>query len=188
MPYSSLEELDAIFEAAMKKIPKKQKALNKAIAHPKEKYSNPSHWIPGRNIAIIHQDSGTLIGNFIEYTHQSETHCRKLVRADGEPSAFEYVQGSWWLGENIKAPRPLPSTTHYHIRIKLLLDELNLFTPSAALDIEVEHKGVRRAVLTEDTLFASETTDTLLTLPAGTNIYPLLGFTNKVYIKEELNL
>lgn len=153
-------------------------------------YSNPENWKRTRGIALIHQETQTLLGNFSEYIHRTVKGCRKLLREEGPLAveAAEAVSGSWWLGEERK---PVPRESWMERRsatMHLHLPALQIHAPACGLVVLLEYGGIRRAELAEDTLFAAEAGGSLISLPAGLDIYPAMDHDGKVRLRMEIGL
>lgn len=171
---------------------KEHKSGGEPPAHPQALYTNPDNWQRGQCVALIHEDTETLLGNFTEYLHKSVAGARRLVRDEAcgiPPSKIERVSGSWWLGST---PTPEPRQDWHTQRIVIVharLDTLGLHSPACELTIHLSYgTGIERAELTTDTLFAGQSADDLLEFPAGTNILDQLSLETKVKIKSELSL
>lgn len=176
-----MDSLDDLINAAVASIPKKQKA------EPKRPPSllNIESWKPGRGIALIHAESSTLLGNFIEHLHPSGA--RRLVRAEGPVavSAAESVSGSWWLGEGRQPVARKEWHETKRLFVHLLLSGLKAHSPAVEIQVFLAYGGIERVELAETTLFASTMDDSLVELPAGCNVLEVLSLDSKVKIREE---
>jgi hypothetical protein len=145
-----------------------------------------------RGVALIHEETETLLGNFSEYTHNSVASCRKLVREDSliPVSAAERVSGSWWLGAD---RRPEPKQVWHEQRpciIHLHLDKLMVHSPICELTVHLSYGSIARVELTLDTTFAAEDgkQEQLLYLPAGTNVLEVMSLDCKLAVRKELGI
>lgn len=155
-------------------------------------YTNPDNWIKVRGIALVHQETQTLLGNFTEYVHRSVRECRKLLRESDtlEVAAVEFVTGKWWLADTRK-PEPVQVWhTTRSCRVHVYLPDLGVHAPATLLTIFLSHGSIARAELAEDTRLAQwlSQNEQLLDLPAGTDVYEFLAPACKIKIKEELGL
>jgi len=197
---STNDLLDQLVSEAVARV----KADKKAAQHKKEQrlggepptqpqalFTNPENWQRGQSIALIHEDTETLLGHFTEYLHKSVAGARRLVRDEASgipPARVERVSGSWWLGTT-RQPEPRQEWhTQRTVIIHAQLDRLRLHSPACELVAHLAYGGIERVELAVDTLFAGENADDLLTLAAGTNILGELSHACKVNIKTELAL
>ena len=195
------DDLDALFAVAKKHIIADRNAKAAAAKLPKRiggpvaeepnaLFSNPENWHRTRGVAIIHKETETLLGNFSEYIHKTVASCRKLVR-EAEPisvSAAEYVDGSWYL-EASAAPE---QRQEWHERrtvvVDLLLPELKLHAPLIELEVHLSYGAMARVELATSTILAGivGSPTQLVTLPAGTNVLPMMSAECKLKVREEL--
>ena len=155
-------------------------------------YSNPENWNRTRGIALIHEETQTLLGNFSEYVHRSVAECRRLVR-EAIPitvSATESVSGSWWIAADA-SPEPRqdwhekrPAIIHLH------LTKLAVHSPCCEVEVHLSYGGIVRVELAVDTQFAQEDGKAaqLLFLPKGTNVLGEMSQDSKVALRVELAL
>lgn len=192
-----MEDIEALFTAATKAAlhEKRMAHTKRATFKVKEKedrvvpafsFLDESQWHRARGIALIHADSETLLGNFIEWTHASGA--RKLLRSDSpiSVSVVERVSGSWWLGSaHTITPRAEWHETK-RIFIHLHLAELGLRSPAVEVLVALEYGGIARLELVEETKFASE--GSLVFLPAGTDILASCDLDTKLNVRRECGL
>ena len=185
----SLDDLFAEAKAQLRKAKTERAAA--PVTQPGQLYSNPANWKPGRHLAVIHQETGTLLGVFTEYLHRTEADCRRLTRATAPHTVqgTEFVSGSWWITE-AKRPVPRPSDhTHQEAIIHVQLENLKLHSPGCTLRVLISYGAVARIELAQDTLFAqTDGAEELLMLPAGTNIQEEMSRDSKIALRMELAL
>ena len=177
-------------ERAVKaKTPKKQRPPDLPV-EPERLYTNPENWTRKRGLALIHEETQTLLGNFSEYVHKDGT-SRKLLREDGVlvVEATETVSGDWWIGqgrEEIAAPE------HWHTQRQVVcsieLPELGVHSPACPLIVWLSYGHMARITLEFETMLAQRESqrDQLLFLPAGVNILSLMSHDCKVAVRIEL--
>ena len=170
--------------------PSKAKHLADASKTMHELFTLSENWHRTQGVALIHKETETLLGNFSEYLHNTVKGARKLVREEAPitVSAAEYVEGSWWLGPDIK---PVPREEWREQRrafIKIHLPTLGLFAPLVAVVAHIAFGGIHRVELEENTQFADEAGKILVTLPAGVSILDALSWDAKVSLKKEIGL
>jgi len=155
-------------------------------------YKNPANWKATRGIALIHEETKTLLGNFTEYRHRTDPSARRLVKESPMlplQAGVEYVSGSWWLPPD-ETPKPRRAwQTKLEATLTISLYTLRVYAP----EIEViAHFGVGqldRVELTQETLFAQTpgTAAQMIYLAAGTNILPLMSQESIRVLKLQLN-
>ena len=192
-----LEDLytDALQHAAQKPRrkadPSAKDALPGSAKRMREVFTLPENWERTRGVALMHAETGTLLGNYSEYVHRTVPGCRRLVH-EHTPipvDTIERVPGSWWLGERkdyVKASNSWTETRHAMLDIQL--PELGVAFPLAELTIGLYLGGIMRVELAADTQLASPSGGMLLTLPKGTNILEVLAWEDKISLKQELGL
>lgn len=196
--FDNLEDLytDAII--AQRETVKRKKhadpALRDSVAaaskRMRETFSLDENWERTRAVAFIDRDSGTLLGNFSEYLHRSVPGCKKFLREHSPipVSGVEYVTG--WLGENMAMKRD-EWGRHEDQReaiVDLWLDELMIGSPAVHLIAAVHLGGITRAELATEVQFASQSGNTVLHLPAGTNVFPAMSTDSKIALRKEIHL
>ncbi len=195
---SSLDELFAEARSGMRRaaeaksaLPAKKTVLKAEVVEPAALFTNPDNWIKGVGVALIHEETDTLLGNFIEYTHKSERGCRKLVLEEGllSVSKVERVAGDWWVAARHTeiARREESSTKHTVILPTLDLDKLGVRSPICEVVVHLVGGLLSRVELATETLFAGESPEQLLSLPAGTNLIAVMSRDCKVQLRLEID-
>lgn len=188
------DPLDALWADAMaaeRRFPQQGRVRNatlKQITPTRELWTLPENWLEGRGIALIHEESHTLIGNFREYLHKRVPHTRKLVRQDTPISiqATEHVSGPSWLHIAKDIPPPFVSTEVRECLMDLTLEHLGIFAEAVELRVYFSYGGIARVELAVHTTFHSPDSRTILTLSAGTNVYLTMGLEAKIQLRKEL--
>lgn len=153
-----------------------------------------SWWTKGRGIALIHADSESLLGNFVEYLHPSGA--RKLVRETWPIaiSAVERVEGSWWLGTE-RTPEPRQDWhTKRPVIMHLHLELLGVHAPAVEMMVHIYYGGIARCELAQTSLFTTAGNQersmlpSLIELPAGTNVLEVMGLDAKINLRREVGL
>jgi hypothetical protein len=150
-------------------------------------YRNPANWVRGKGIALIHRASETLLGNFTEYRHRTVADARRLVREDSPPP----VQTVEYIDLDLNASNGLPPKPKRAWQTVLsLTTELRIlaFQAHAAHVPLSAHFGdgqLFRLELAEPTIFLAG--DSLLRLPAGTDVLPELAPAAVTSILAQLN-
>ena len=202
---NNLDDLDSLYKDAkrawLKQNEKKEiatRAKSKGMdadkedapAHPQERYTNAANWTRVRGIALIHEETNTLLGNFGEWVHKTEAGCRKLVREEGpvQIAGTERVSGSWWLpAEQVMEPRQSwhtkqSATLHVH------LEKCKLHAPDCALTVCLSYGSIARVELAADTTFAQadSSEQQLVFLPAGLDILKEMSQDSKIALRLSL--
>lgn len=166
-------------------------ALDHTAKRMREVFSLPENWERTRGIALVHEESHTLLGNYSEYVHKTVKNCRRLVREHAPISiaATELVSGSWWLGER----RPfVDASMKWNVEREAICDvhlpELGVAHPVTELRVGLYLGGIMRVELAADTQFASPGGETLLSLPKGTNLLECMSTDSKIALRKELGL
>ena len=154
-------------------------------------FANPDHWEQQPlGVAIIHEETETLLGNFVEYIHKTVSGCKKLVRAESPlpVGRTERVSGDWWIEKREEVEEAQPWHTKQMVVIHAVLPDLAVHSPATQLLVHLSYGAMCRAELLEDTTFAQleGTVEQLLFLPKGTNILPSLSKDAKINLKMEL--
>ena len=174
--------LDDLFKEARThvKAARKEAARRKeeapASLNPQLRYTNPANWLAGRVVALVHRETNSLIGNFIEWLHISEEGTRKLIQTEApvQVAGIEYVSGDHWLPASHR-PAPLVPDSHslvwkFHTR----LGPLHAQAPSIELRLRIGWHQLVRVELVEPTIFALDAGG-LLCLPMDANILEVLA-------------
>lgn len=196
-------DLDTLLTRAMaRQTPKKTrrkpddlitaKELALAERRMRERFTLPENWEQRRTIALIHEESGTLLGNFTEYVHKLSLGCRRLVRVN-EPAtvdSIEHVQGPSWLNTE-----PLGKTEHAAAEeqreaiLDLHMPEMdNVFAPGVLVSVTLHFGSVARVELAEETRFYSKDKRVQLILEEGLDVREALSLETKIRLKEFLGL
>lgn len=160
--------------------PGDRRSLDAAAKKMRDLYNLPENWERTRGIALIDKSTKTLLGNFSEYVHRTLPATRKLLR-EHLPVAIDATEEcEGYLGEKLSARlRGESWESERHVEAHLLLDELMVEAPSVRVHLFLRLGAIVRAELEVDTQFASVSGQTLLQLPAGTNIYEACGVDSK---------
>lgn len=158
-----------------------------------ELFANPDHWEQQPlGVAIIHEESDTLLGSFVEYIHKTVPKCKKLVRAESPlpVGRTERVSGDWWIEKREEVEEDQPWHTKKMVVVDVLLSSLQCHSPAVQLIVHLSYGAMCRAELLEDTTFGQleGTPEQLLFLPKGTNLLPVLSREAKINLKVELEL
>lgn len=152
--------------------PSIRNALDAATKKMRELYTLPENWEAKRGIALIDRTSSTLIGNFRELVHKSLAGTRRLVR-EHTPiviDATEYCEG--YLGEVLEQRIRGRSWTEQHrVVADLWLDELMVGSPAVQLTVFCHLGAIQRVVLEDAVQFASISGESIMMLPAGTDLF-----------------
>lgn len=201
-PVVSLDLQDLLTRAMARQTPHKPrrrpddqidpKELAQAERRLRERFSLPENWLRVRSVALIHQDTETLLGNFIEFKHKLST-ARKFMRAAGpEPvEAVEFVKGENWLAEPLHRPsKPaVPEREMREAMIDVHLPELeNTFAKDVILDVHLHWGSIARVELMDETVFHSKDRKTQLYLPEGLDILDGMSLECRIKLKEFLGL
>lgn len=152
-------------------------------------YSNPANWREGRAIALIHQPSATLIGNFREMFHLRVDNVRRLVRIESPTlvSGTEEVTEDWWIkGRTFTEKSGVDATIRNCVIETLILSELRASAPEVNLRVILSWGAISRIELISAVTF--ETEAGALLLPAGLDVLKGLSFEAKVEIKKAIGL
>jgi len=197
-----IDDLDSLFNSAIAHAREERKAAvkraeRKSIEAPPAQttqalFLDPKNWTRTRGVALIHEETETILGNFSEYLHTSVPNCRKLVREESPitVSAAERVSGSWWLGENRRIEPRAPWHETRPAIIHVHLDKLMLHAPICEVTVHLSYGSIARVELTLDTQFAAEDEqqEQLVFLPANTNIIDVMSFDCKMALRKELGI
>lgn len=192
------DPLEALYTEVQMKSAHKKKARRNPSVHAsaeaankrfKELYSNPENWTRKRGVALVDLESGTLIGNFSEYLHNTDPHSRKLLREHQPISveATELING--YLGADVESRIRVTAWDHEHrLTISVQLDELMVEAPEVDLKVFTRFGGIVRAELVKETQFASASGNVLLRFVPATNIWEACSTDTKIRIRKELPL
>jgi len=169
---ADFDALEALYTNALLSQPAKAPASKPPKAPAISLFAFPDQWHRTRGIALIHAETDTLLGNFSEYLHNSVAGARRLVREETPiaVTASEYVTGTWWL----ETPHQPAAKSRWHERRRcntnVSLPRLSLFAPLTELEVLLYLGNISRIELANDTEFAGSDGNTLVILPAGTDI------------------
>ena len=192
------EDLNALFKEvrratfAAKPQAKSKQAAPVANTPPRQLYLDPANWTRVTGVALIHAESQTLLGNFIEWQHRTQPDVRKLVRTEEivAVTRTESVSGDWWLGVE---RRPEPKQSSHEKRtvfVHLHLRDLGVHSPACEVIACLVYGGIARVELAIDTMCAQEdgSPEQLLMLPAGTNVLEVMTLDCKLALRKELGI
>lgn len=194
--FDSLEDLynDAQLAAAArnKRQPKGidpalKNALDAESKRLRELYTNPENWEQTHPIALIDKASKAFVGVFIEWKHRTVANTRKLVRTHDMTTftGVEEVEG--YLGAEMEMRiRYRNWDAEHHITSDIVLDDLMLGSPAVQLRVLTHLGATVKVELLLDTPLASMSGNTLLQLPAGTDIFHQLSTDTKIAIRKAL--
>lgn len=184
-----LSDLEDLYTQALLLKPPQRTAKTKAAAAPAiSTFAFPERWVRERAIALIHGPTGTLLGNFALYHHDTVPGARRYVREETLTcvSGCEFVEGTWWLD----LPEPPRDKGHWQevktTTAQAILPSLHLASPAALLNVRLYLGAISRIELAQATEFAGDDGHTLVTLPAGTDIRTLLSRECKIAIRQEV--
>lgn len=179
----------AALAATRAKAPKHIKAGD-SIAPADPRYADPEAWERKRGVALIHDETQTLLGNFIEWRHKTDAGARRLLRTE-EPcviDATEYVEGDWWLAAELEVA-PVEAWHEKRSAVAhLVLPQMGVHSPACPLIVHLSYGAIARVELEVATTFAQMEGAALqlLQLPAGVNVLPLLSKECKMQIWMEV--
>ena len=182
-----MESLDDLFASAMqaknhaakqrelerRKIPSTEK-LQAELLRVKQLYVLPENWSVVRELTLVDRDTKTLLGHFTEFRHKTDASARKLVRS-AEPvlETCEVEEIAGWLGGKQQTHIESSTWTEEHeVTADVWLTDMMVGAPAVALRVCLKFGGIVRLDLVAETQLASAGGNTILTLPAGTNILP----------------
>ena len=173
-------------KAAFERVTKVKSKLDPVDApvEPAGIFANPDNWIEGRGIALVHQETQILLGNFREWRHRSVADARRLVRS-ATPISVEAVE-EVDFGLAVQPPQLAAAAHHSKVQTIRTLD-LVLETPAVAakrvlICVHSYDTWTTKAVLVEPTTFAEE--GTILQLPAGVDILACLTRESKRALRD----
>lgn len=188
LPLDDLSDLESLYTQALLIRPaaKSARAIAKAPP-PAPLFQFPERWVRERAIALIHGPTGTLLGNFALYSHDTVKTAKRYVREDCLTcvSGHEFVEGTWWLD----IPEPPTDKGHWTevktTTAQVILPSLHLSSPAVLLNVRLYLGAISRIELAAETEFAGDDGKTLVRLPAGTDIRALLSRECKIMIRQE---
>lgn len=184
-----LSDLENLYTQALLLKPTAKSARTVArAAPPAPLFQFPERWVRERAIALIHGPTGTLLGNFALYHHDTVLTAKRYVREDTLTvvSGCEFVEGTWWLD----LPEPPRDKGHWQevrsLTTQAILPSLHLSSPAALLNVRLYLGSISRIELAADTEFAGDDGHTLVILPADTDVRQLLSRECKIAIRQEV--
>jgi hypothetical protein len=190
----SLDELFKEARAAMRRQKAVDAAKPKAVksTEPTLEVNLHSNWVAQRSLALVHQETSTLLGTFTEYTNKHFPGARRLVREFSELPVLssEYVTGVWGgpIAPEVQAPKR-PWNCARTVIVDLVLRDLHVSAAKAQVTAYYGEGTLDAVELAEATTFASPPSTTpfsLFNLPADTNILPELSIHSINLIRESV--
>lgn len=187
-------DLDSLWAESRRALREAEERKPKLAPTPKasvrETYTLPENWLPGRILALIHEESHSLIGNYQEFSHRTEKGARKLVRLEGPavPTGTEIVRGWEHLGAETKGH--LIEAQVWEVEREVVIDLplalLGVHASGVPLKVCLRFGAIVRAELKDHTTFSSLDGQMVITLPRGTNVLEVLSLEGKLALREEL--
>jgi hypothetical protein len=184
-------EVEDLISSAIASI-KQAKAPAKKAPSPEASsyYTSPDNWKRTRGVVVVHEETGTLLGNFGEWVHIHESGTRKLIAESAPISVMEIerVSGDWWIAPRHEIASPESWHEKRVLFIPVQLDCLAVQSPAVEVSVHLAHGGIVRVELIEDTMFAQidSAPEQLLHLPKGVNILPVMGRDCRIALRVEL--
>lgn len=172
------------------------KELAEAERRLKLRFLDPANWERTRTVALIHEETETLLGNFAEYKHKLSEGTRKLQRVT-EPTAvqaIERVSGAHWVTDyrdKIGAVRDLSAIAEEEREaiLDLHLPEMDhVFSPEVMVTVKLIWGGIAEVRLTEETRFFSKDRRVQLILPEGIDVLEGMSLDCKLELRKFLGL
>lgn len=188
----SLDELFKEARSAMRKQKERELAAPKPSksVEPALKVNLHSNWVAQRSLALVHQETSTLLGTFTEYTNKHFPGARRLVREFTElpVTSSEYVTGVWGgpQVEPVQAPKR-PWNTMRTLEVDLVLKDLHVSAARVAVTAYYGEGTLDAVELEEAATFASPPSAvpfSLFNLPKGTNVLAELSIHSINAIRE----
>lgn len=170
--------------------PSLRQSLDAAAKKMRELYTLPENWERKRGVALIDDESSVLVGNFSEYHHRSIPNTKKWLR-EHLPIAIdatERVRG--YLGARVeeRLGGKISWTENHLVVVDVMLSEFMVECPQVRLSVYTRLGVIVRADLEVETQFASVSGETLLLLPAGTDILDALGTDSRSGVRKAAGL
>lgn len=166
----SLDELFREAKAAVRAARATKSKLPIPEVDPLEIWRNPANWTRTRGVALIHEETSTLLGNFTEYVHRTVAGARRLVREQIPmlPDSTEFVQGNW--SSFLTTPTMPKQAQHVSMAATVDLELVSLGAKAPGVSVLAYFDGERlaRVELVQRTIFAVQ--DQFIYLPKETNI------------------
>lgn len=154
-------------------------------AEPTKLFSDPANWYAARHVALIHQETQTLLGHFREMLHRTVPDCRRLVREEVPATieAVEYVTGDWGY-KTPAAPVHTDSSFSEHLCSMFVEFEGMRVGAVSSLRVILQGVGILRVETIDPVFFGSH--ELIFQIPAGTNIFPVMSVVSKKNLRAEL--
>ena len=188
----SLDELFKEARAAMRRQKAVDAAKPRAVksTEPTLEVNLHSNWVAQRSLALVHQETSTLLGTFVEYTNKHFPGARRLVREFTELPVLssEYVTGVWGgpIAPEAQAPKR-PWNCARTVVVDLVLKGLHVSAAKVRVTAYYGEGTLDAVELAEAATFASPPNTvpfSLFNLPAGTNVLAELSIHSINSIKE----
>ena len=187
----SLLSLDELFAEARRgmavaEVAKRPRITNQASAAERRSadaqqiYADPANWTKGRGIALVHATSQSLMGNFWEWTHNTMPGVRRLIRS-AVPipvTCVEEVDYGYYAEQPMLYHATPRAETVITATLNVMLDFPACAAAGVTLGLHFIDGYTSRVELLSPTVFVEG--DLLLTLPAGTNILPVMNRATKL--------
>lgn len=189
-------ELDELYELARDAARQQRRAEHKKpkAVEPVEKvdpratYTKPENWVAGRSITLIHMETQTVLGVFVEWLHRWVPDTRRLVRAEEGSTSIqvEYVSGQWGAPSPVAKEAYLTGSRRIELVLPVILSE-----PSVGAICEVSVVLDGTAVLRVETVgqqafYSAAHNGDFLVLPLGTNIFPVMTYATKADLYDRI--
>ena len=188
----SLDELFKEARAAMRRQKAVDAAKPRAVksTEPTLEVNLHSNWVAQRSLALVHQETSTLLGTFTEYTNKHFPGARRLVREFAELPVLssEYVTGVWGgpSAPTIEAPKR-PWNCARTLTVDLVLKDLHVSAAKVLVTAYYGEGTLDAVELAEATTFASPPGAipfSLFNLPAQTDVLAELSIHSINSIKD----
>jgi hypothetical protein len=171
--------LDDLFREARRALHGQTVGVAKAKAATPVTPEDPYHssaWVKTRGVALVHEETRTVLGNFTEYTNRFIPGARRLVREleVSEVRVVEYVTGTWGepTVEPVRGTKIIGAWRLCTINVELPC--MGVQVRSVELKAYFGDGTLERVELTQDTTFAGLSNEgyfNLICIPAGANIF-----------------
>lgn len=181
------EEVKEHLEVAPARTEKKRTKERAVASGNTELFLSPDNWNRGKNVALVCKGSRKLLGVFAEWMHKSVEGVRRLVRDEsGLPiHEVEEVEGDW----EPKGKLEHKGTTRETRVVPFPLELAGFLICEEETELEVTlAEGYILGVYLYKGLSFFGAAGTILQLPAGTAVLPLMTHQSKVALRKELNL
>lgn len=165
--------------------PSMRNAIDAAAKKMRELYSLPENWETKRHIALIDKGTQTLIGVFQEHIHRTIPSTRKLTREHGIVciDSTEVVEG--YIGQELELRlKGISWEREVEVEVDLWMDDLMVGCPLVKMNVKSRLGALLRVDLKAPTQFASHTGNTIMQLPAGTNVLDQLSSDSRRLVRK----